>query len=194
MDKSFDKILNRKMQDALKVAAKRLSIIFLILGISLGMHILSIMIPNNESYNNRIKAEIVHGCKSGWFSETGICVKYKQYLIENTRGAEEENICGEDNSLCKITGLKDYITYGAIILDFMVAILIARLMGLAYRDDKKIKKTSWLIFLSWNVAVLMLIYISKGNAIMPGDILRQIVEIIAFSIVFKIHCQPASIK
>lgn len=188
-----------KLKGIWDLAVKKLFIVLLILSSGLGVHFLVMTIPGTTNYETRILSNILQGCKSGWFSSNGVCAKYTEQLKKENRDAEGELTnypCGENNVDCHLKGVKDYLGVFAFILDFILALVAGRMMGLMYRQNrtKEIKFMCWTVFLCWNGGVLFLLYLTHGLLLFPGDFGRQIIEIIGFAVVFKIACIPEGQK
>jgi hypothetical protein len=185
--------MKEKLKAFIDLAILKLFKVLLILGTTLGLHFALASIPLTDSGQTRYLSNMISGCKMGWFSESGVCQKYIKEIIHQNEMAEADTPqiypCGSKNENCQITGVMDNLYYLVMIVDFLAVIMVARLMGLVYRANvsKETKRLCWIIFLLWNTGILFLMYMNNKFVLFPGDLLRQIVEIIAFAVVFKIN-------
>lgn len=153
------------------------------------LHVITLFTPVGEHKSLRLKSDIIHNCKIGWFSEKGMCTDYSEYIVKQEGGEEEKNICGPDLKACEVKGVADYYYYTVLILEFFMAFYIGKGMGEIYKADvtPATKRKCLITYLVWNVIILGLIYAGNTFILFPGDIMRQVVEFIAFWFMFKMN-------
>lgn len=152
------------------------------------LHMSTFLLPNSESKELRLTSDIVKNCNSGWFSSEGLCIKYQEY-IKFDENDKEIPVCGEGLKNCQLQGIKDYLHYTMLIVEFFTAFYIGKIFGQLYtkNTNSKTKMKLWGIYLGWNVLILGLIFAGNKFVLFPGDIMRQVVEIFFFSMMFKMN-------
>lgn len=158
------------------------------------LHMSTFLLPNSENKELRLTADIVKNCNIGWFSSEGLCSKYQDY-IKFDENDKEIPVCGEGLKNCQLQGVKDYLNYTIIIIEFLTAFYIGKIFGQFYTKDNKPKKKLqlWGIYLVWNAFILALVFTGNKFVLFPGDIMRQLVEVLFFAMMFKIN-SPKVVK
>lgn len=161
-----------------------------VLATLLTLHVASLLLPMGENKVLRIQSDIVHSCKTGWFAENGAtCAPLLEYIVKPENSEEQKNICGDQLKDCVVKGFADYYYYTLLILEFFTAFYIGKGMGEIYKADitPETKRKCLLTYFGWNVIILILIFAGNKFILFPGDIMRQVVEFLAFWFMFKMN-------